>query len=85
MVRQQSRFRDPLLPEKIFALGLYCLAHGNLYVSIEPSFNVSKATIIEAVQDVVEALYKMCNERIKFPESEAETRAAIETLSFKLL
>ena len=80
LVQQQSRFRDPLPPEKILALGLYCLSHGNLYVSIGPSFNVSKATVIEAVQDVVEALYKMRNKHIKFPESEAETRAAIETL-----
>ena len=38
-----------------------------------------KATIIEAVQDVLEALYEMRNEHIKFPDSEAETRAAIET------
>ena len=79
LVRQQSRFRDPLPPEKILALWLYCLGHGNSYVSIGPSFNVGKATVIEAVQDVVEALYKMCNEHIKFPGCEAETRAAIET------
>ena len=79
LVREQSRFRDPLPPEKILALGLYRLGHGNSYVSIGPSFNVGKATVIEAVQDVVEALYEMRNEHIKFPESEAETRAAIET------
>ena len=79
LVRQQSRFRDPLPLEKILALGLYRLGHGNSYVSIGPSFNVGKATVIEAVQDVVEALYEMRNEHTKFPESEAETRAAIET------
>ena len=79
LVRQQSRFRDPLPPEKILALGLYRLGHGNSYVSIGPSFNVGKATVIEAVQDVVEALYELRNEYIKFPESEAETRAATET------
>ena len=79
LVRQQSRFRDPLPPEKILALGLYRLGHGNSYVSIGPSFNVGKATVIEAVQDVVEALYEIRNEHIKFPENEAETRAAIET------
>ena len=79
LVRQQSRFRNPLPSERILALGLYRLGHGNAYVSIGPSFNVGKATVIEAVQDVVEALYEMRNEHIKFPESEAETRAAIET------
>ena len=59
LVREQSRFRDPLPPEKILALGLYRLGHGNSYVSIGPSFNVGKATVIEAVQDVVEALYEI--------------------------
>ena len=62
LVRQQSRLRDPLPPEKILALGLYRLGHGNSYVSIGPSFNVGKATVIEAVQDVVEALYDMRSE-----------------------
>ena len=79
LVQQQLRFRDPLPPEKILALGLYRLGHGNSYVSFGPSFNVGKANDIEAVQDVVEALYEMRNEHIKFLESEAETRAAIET------
>lgn len=79
LVRQPSRFRDPLTPEKILALGLYCLGHGNSYVSIGPSFNVGKATVIEAVQDVVEALYELRNENIKFPETEAETLAATGT------
>ena len=79
LVRQPSCFRDPLPPEKILALGLYRLGHGNSYVSIGPSFNVGKATVIEAVQDVVEALYKLRNKYIKFPETEAETLAATET------
>ena len=48
-------------------------------MSIRPSFNVGKSTVIEAVQDVVEAFYKLRNEYIKFPETEAETLAATET------
>ena len=52
LVRQPSRFRDQLPPEKILALGLYRLGHGNSYVTIGPSFNVGKATAIEAVQRV---------------------------------
>ena len=36
---------------------------------IGPLFNVGKVTVIEAVQDVVEALYEIRNEYIKFPES----------------
>ena len=76
LVRQPSRFRDPLPPEEILALGLYRLGHGNSYVTIGPSFNVGKATAIEAVQDVVEALYKIRNDYIKFSETEAETVVA---------
>ena len=68
-------------PEKTLALGLYCVSHGNSYVTIGPSFNVGKATTIEAVQDVVEALYEIRNEYIKFPETEAETVAATETFA----
>ena len=39
LARQPSNLRDPLPPEKILASGLYRLGHGNLYVSIGPSFN----------------------------------------------
>ena len=81
LVRQPSRFRDPLPPEEILALGLYRLGHGNSYVTIGPSFNLGKATAIEAVQDVVEALYEIRNVYIKFPETEAETVAATETFA----
>ena len=35
--------------------------------------------MIEAIQDVVKALLELRNEYIKFPESEAETLAAIGT------
>ena len=59
-------FQGPLPPEKILALGLYCLGHGISYVSIRPLFYVSKVTVIEVVQDVVEVLYEMRNEHIQF-------------------
>ena len=68
-----------MAPEKVLVLGLYRLGHENAYVSIGPSFNVGRATVIEAVQDVVEALYELRHEYIKFPETEAETLAATET------
>lgn len=55
--RQNSMFRDCLPPSKVLAIGLYWLAHGNSYVSIAPSFCVGRSTVIEAVQDVVNALY----------------------------
>ena len=47
---------DCISPEKVLAIGLYRLSHGNSCVSIGPTFNVGKSTIIEAVQDVVNAL-----------------------------
>ena len=41
--------------------------------------NVKKSTVIEAVQDVVESLFNLRNEYIKFPETEQETAAIIRT------
>ena len=41
--------------------------------------NVRKSTVIEAVQDVVESLFDLRNEYIKFPETEQETEALIHT------
>ena len=42
---------------------------------------LAKGIVIEAVQDVVEALYdhELRNKYIKFPESGAETCAGVET------
>ena len=81
MVRQDTRLREAITPEKVLALALYRLGHGNTYVTIGPVFNVGKATVIEAVQDVVEGLYEIRNDVIKFPETAAETAAAIETFT----
>ena len=66
-------------PEKLLALGLYRLAHGNSYITIGPNFNVGKSTVIEAVQDVVEALCDLRNEYIKFPSTNREVLATRET------
>ena len=41
--------------------------------------NVGKSTVIEAVQDVVEGLYGLRNEHIKFPETAAETASTVQT------
>jgi len=79
--RQNSMFRDCLPPSKVLAIGLYRLAHGNSYVSIAPAFCVGRTTIIEAVQDVVNALYDIRNDYIKFPETPAEVQASIETFN----
>lgn len=79
LTRQNTRFRDCIPPEKVLALGIYRLAHGNSYVSIGPVFNVGKSTVIEAVQDVVAALFELRDEYIHFPETVAETAASIET------
>lgn len=67
ILRQDTRFRQCIKPEKVLAIGLYRLAHGNLYISIGPSFNVGKSTVIEAVQDVVGALNELKDEYIRFP------------------
>ena len=67
------------MPEKVLALGLFRLAHGNSYISIAPAMNVRKSTVIKAVQDVVESLFDLRNEYIKFPATEQETAVLIRT------
>lgn len=79
LTRQNTRFRDCIPPEKVLALGLYRLAHGHPYRFIGPVFNVGKSTVIEAVQDVVGALFELKDEYIHFPETVAETTACIGT------
>ena len=59
--------RDCVPPEKVLAIGLYRLAHGNSYESMAPALNVGRTTAIEAVQDVVNQLYELRNHYIKFP------------------
>ena len=81
LLRQNTSLRDCIPPEKVLALGLYRLADGNSYSTIGANFGVGKSTVIEAVQDVTEALFDLRNEYIKFPVTEAETIASIETFS----
>ena len=70
---------DCITPEKVLAIGLHRLAHGNSYVFIGPAMNVGKSTVVEAVQDVVNALVDARNQYIKFPRTAAETAACIQT------
>ena len=81
LLRQNTALCDCIPPEKVLALGLYRLAHGNSYLTIGATFGAGKSIVIEAVQDVTEALFEVRNEYIKFPVTEAETRACVETFA----
>ena len=75
VARQNTHLRDCVTPEKLLALGLYRLAHGNSYIAIGANFNLDKTTVIMAVQDVVEALCDLKNDWIKFPTTNKEILA----------
>ena len=79
LTRQNTLLRDCLPPAKVLSLGLYRLAHGNSYNTIAATFNVGKSTVIEAVQDVVEALCDIKGNYIRFPSSEDEILELRET------
>ena len=79
VTRENTRLHDCIAPEKVLALGLYSLARRNSYESIGPNFNVGRSTVLEAIQDVVEALFNLRNVYIKFPITEVETWVCIET------
>ena len=51
----------------------------HIIISIAPAMNVKKPTVIEAVEDVLESLFNLRNEYIKFPETEQETADIIRT------
>ncbi|KXJ15843.1 putative nuclease HARBI1 [Exaiptasia diaphana] len=79
LTRKSTFLRDCIPPEKVLALGLYQLAHGNSYSTIAATFNVGKTTVIEATQDVVEALCEIVENYIRFPTTEDEVIEARET------
>ena len=79
LTRQDTPFRRCIPPEKILALGLFRLAQGETYLTIGPDFNVGKSTVVEAVQDVVEALYELRDSYIKFPSTEEEISSTTDT------
>ena len=56
----------------------------NRFVKInKASIYFRRSTVLESVEDVVEALCDLKNEYIKFPETIAETQAAIDTFTTK--
>ena len=74
-----SPFRSCLSSAKVLAIGLYRLAHGTSYPTIGPTFNGDRSTVMEAVQDVVRALYELQDDHIKFPETLAERNTSIQS------
>jgi len=81
LTRQDNAMHDCITPEKVVAISLYRVAHGNSYMSLGPAMNVGKSTVVEAVQDVVNALFDERNQYIRFPRTAAESAASIQTNS----
>ena len=77
--REDTRFRNCIPPEKVLATGLYRLAHGGSFENAGVAMNVGKTTAAKAFDDVINALYGIRNDFIKFPTTVAETSASIAT------
>ena len=73
VLRENTRFRDCIPPEKVLAIGLYRIAHGGSYDNTALAMNVGKTTVHEAFRDVVNALYDIRNDFIKLPVTVDET------------
>ena len=58
--------------------------HSTEAYSIGPVFNVGKSTLIEAIQDVMAALFKLKDEYIHFPQTVVETTASIGTFKVSM-
>ena len=78
VARQDTSMRNCIPAQKILAIGLYRLAHGNSYVPIAPVFNVGKSTVIEAVQDFVNVLF---DQRDHYPGTSSSLRRLRRLLS----
>ena len=72
LMREDTAMHNCIPPEKVLAIGLYGFSHGNSYVSIIIGFNVGKSTVIEAIQDILNALFYASDQLIKFPTTPAE-------------
>ena len=80
LMRKDTAKHNCIPPEKVLAIGLYGFSHGNSYLSI--GFNIDKSTVIEAIQDILNALFYASDQFIKFPTTPAETAASIEIFHF---
>ena len=78
VAHENTKLHDCIAPEKALALSLYRLAYGNSYESIGPNLNLGRSNVLEAVQEVVEALFNLRNVYISFPITEAGTRVWLE-------
>ena len=74
LTREDTAMHDCIPPQKVLAIELYRLNHGNSYVSIGPTFNVDKSTVVEAVQDVLNALFDASDQLIKFLTTPADPK-----------
>ena len=68
----------------ILAIGLHRLGHGSAYVAVGSNFT-GRSTVLEAVEDVVDALLELKNLHIKFPETEEQVIAAREGFQLGML
>ena len=81
ITRQDTRMRKCIPPEKILAIGPHRLGHGSPYVGIGPNFNVGRSTVLEAVEDVVDALLEIKDRYIIFPNTAAEIIQSRQTFA----
>lgn len=79
--REDTRFRNCITPEKVLGIGIYRSAHGGSYGNASVAMNVGKSTAIEAFMEVVDGLYELRNDYIKFPTTVEETSTSIATFT----
>ena len=76
--RQDTQFRNAVPVWKRVATAFWRLGTSESYRSVGSNFGLGKATAKFITNDVVDALVTRYNDFIKFPETEQETRSAID-------
>ena len=75
--REVTNLKCPLPVYKVFAIGVYRLAHGASFNMTADSFCVGETTVREAFNDVLFALNRLSKSAIKFPQTTSEKAAII--------
>ena len=53
LLRQNTSLRDCIPPEKVLALGLYCLAHGNSYSTIGANLKALSTILVDIINMIL--------------------------------
>ena len=80
MSKKDTTFRKAVTVEKRVAVAIWRLSTGNSYRTASKVLGIAKSTVIKVTNEFVQAMLQFTEHFIQFPQTEMETRIAIEKL-----